>query len=112
MNSNSDLFDRYERWIKKIAEFHKSQKSGHILTEDLGRHIKVLENMILYHKLRDEPFNSTELRPILSDIENLISILSEYLEFHPKLKEKFERLVLHSKSVRPTILESGEVLGE
>ena len=72
MNSNSDLFDRYESWIKKIAEFHKSQKSGHLLTEDLGRHIKVLENMILYHKLRDEPFNSTDLRPILSKIKRKV----------------------------------------
>lgn len=112
MNSSSDLFNRYESWIKKIAEFQKNQQSGHILTEDLGRHVKVLENMILYHKLRDEPFNSRELKPILSDIENLISILSEYLGFHPELKDKFERLVLHSKSVRPTVLESGEVLGE
>lgn len=112
MNSNSDLNNRYESWIKKIADFYRSRKSGHILTEDLGRHIKVLENMILYHKLRDEPFNFAELKPILSDIENLISILFEYLEFHPKLKDKFERLVLHSKSVRPTVLESGEVLSE
>jgi len=112
LDSDSDLFVRYKNWIGKIADFHKEHKSGHLLTEDLGRHIKVLENMVLYHKLRDEPFNFIELKPMLSDIENLIAIIIEYFELTPTVKDKFERLVLHSKSVRPSVLESGEILRE
>ncbi len=110
MTSKSDLQTRYINWINKISKYLRSQKSGNQITGAMGKYLSEIGNIILLSELSEGKIKEEELKFLLADLQNLTEILIEYLDVRPTVKEKFERLVLHTKIARPTVLESGEVL--
>ena len=110
LNSDPDMQNRYENWIKKISDYLRSQKSGDQITVAMGKYLGQIGNSILLSEMAEGKIKEDELRHLLADMQNLTEILIEYLGIRPTTEEKFERLELHSKIARPTVLESGEVL--
>jgi len=110
MNSDENIRTRYIAWIKKISAYLKTEKSGSQITKAMGQYLSQIGNLIIFTELAKGELKEEELKPLLSDLQNLTEILIEYFDFRPTLEERVERLVLHTRIARPTVLESGEVL--